>query len=93
VTGKKGSVSIWFSPEVALREVEERKDTSQLRDGAILATVTYDSERWLQDEVIKYRGHAILVEPAALRARVARRATEMLKEVRGAKRSASSRRR
>lgn len=93
VTGKKGSVSVWFSPEVALREVEERKDTSLLRDGAILTTVTYDSERWLEDEVIKYRGHAVLVEPAALRARIARRAAQVLKDVRAAKRSPSARRR
>jgi hypothetical protein len=35
----------------------------------------------------------VLIEPAALRARVARRATQILKEVKGAKRLASKSRR
>ena len=89
VGGNKGSVSVWFSPAVALRESETRDDASHLTGGAILATITFDSERWLEDEVIKYRGDAVLIEPAALRARVARRATQILKDVRAAKRSAS----
>ncbi len=89
VGGNKGSVSVWFSPAVALRESEKRDDASHLTGGAILATITFDSERWLEDEVIKYRGDAVLIEPAALRARVARRATQILKDVRAAKRSAS----
>ena len=93
VGGTKGSVSVWFSPAVALRESEKRSDASHLTDGAILATITYDSERWLEDEVIKYRGEAVLIEPAALRARVARRATQILKEVKGAKRLAGKGRR
>ena len=83
----------WFSPAIALRESEKRTGASQLRDGALLDTITFDSERWLEDEVIKYRGDAVLVEPAALRARVARRATQILKEVKGAKRLASKSRR
>ena len=89
VGGTKGSVSVWFSPAVALREAEKRTDASHLTGGAILATITYDSERWLEDEVIKYRGDAVLIEPAALRARVARRAKQILKEVHAAKRAAS----
>jgi predicted DNA-binding transcriptional regulator YafY len=93
VGGTKGTVSVWFSPAIARRESEKRSDASQLRDGAILATITYDSERWLEDEVIKYRGEAVLIEPAALRARVARRATQILKDVKAAKRSASKGRR
>ena len=91
--GTKGSVSVWFSPAIALRESEKRTGASQLRDGALLDTITFDSERWLEDEVIKYRGEAVLIEPAALRARVARRATQILKEVKGAKRLASKSRR
>lgn len=90
VGGTKGTVSVWFSPAIARRESEQRSDASQLRDGAILATITYDSERWLEDEVIKYRGEAVLIEPAALRARVARRATQIIKEVKAAKRRAPS---
>ena len=35
--GTKGSVSVWFSPAIALRESEKRTGASQLRDGAILA--------------------------------------------------------
>jgi len=89
VGGTKGAVSVWFSPAVALRESEKRADASQLTGGAILVTITYDSERWLEDEVTKYRGEAVLIEPAALRARVARHATQILKDVKGAKRLAA----
>jgi proteasome accessory factor C len=87
--GSKGTVSVWFSPAIARLESERRTDASHLTDGAILATITYDSERWLEDEVIKYRGEAVLIEPAALRARVARRAAQLVKQVRGAKRLAA----
>jgi proteasome accessory factor BC len=90
VGGTKGSVSVWFAPSIALRELEKRPNASQLRDGALLDTVTFDSERWLEDEVMQYRGDAVLVEPAALRARVARRATQILKDVKGAKRRVPS---
>jgi predicted DNA-binding transcriptional regulator YafY len=77
----------------ALKSKLQGQMALQLRDGAILDTITFDSERWLEDEVIKYRGDAVLIEPAALRARVARRATQILKEVKGAKRLASKSRR
>ena len=90
VGGTKGSVSVWFAPSIALRELEKRPNASQLRDGALLDTVTFDSERWLEDEVMQYRGDAVLVEPAALRARVARRATQIIKDVKGAKRRVPS---
>ena len=73
--------------------VERGECVTDDRMGAILDTITFDSERWLEDEVIKYRGEAVLIEPAALRARVARRATQILKEVKGAKRLASKSRR
>ena len=91
--GTKGSVSVWFSPAIAPRVLEERSGASPLRDGAALDTVTFDSERWLEDHVLQYRGEAVLVEPAVLRARVARRATQILKDVKGAKRLASKSRR
>ena len=93
VGGTRGSVSVWFSPEVARREQEKRETVSPLTGGAALATITYDSERWLEDEVIKYRGEAVLIEPAALRARVARRAAAILKDVRAHARAAARARR
>ena len=75
--GDSGSAAVWFSPAVARRELESRPDASELVDGSALATLTYGSERWLQVEVLKYRGEAILQEPATLRAGVVRRAREL----------------
>jgi proteasome accessory factor C len=73
-----GTASVWFSPDVARREIESRETASELIDGGALVTVAYKTERWLETEVLKYQGNAVLVEPAALRARIVRRADELL---------------
>ena len=49
----------------------------QLADGSALASVPYGSERWLTTELCRYLGEAVLLEPEALRHRVAARAREL----------------
>jgi proteasome accessory factor C len=80
--GASGTAVIWYSPEIAARELEIQASASELADGAGLAHVSFGSERWLETEVIKHRGEAVLVEPEALRARVARRADELARQLR-----------
>jgi proteasome accessory factor C len=75
--GRSGTVSVWFSPEIAPREAENLPTSSPLRDGSALTTISYGSERWLATEILKHRGAAVLIEPEALRAMVARRAAEL----------------
>ena len=75
--GGGGTASVLFARSIAARETEGRPNASELIDGAALVSVSYASERWLETEVIKHRGDAILIEPVALRARIARRAEEL----------------
>jgi predicted DNA-binding transcriptional regulator YafY len=71
---------IWYSPEVARWEVE--KGARPLVDGAALSERAVGSADWLVGEVLSFRGEAIVLEPAALRARIANRARELERELR-----------
>jgi proteasome accessory factor C len=71
---------IWYSPDVARWEVE--KGARPLVDGAAVADKSVGSAEWLVGEVVSYRGEAIVLEPADLRARVALRARELVSEMR-----------
>ena len=74
---------IWYSPAVARWEVE--KGARPLVDGAAVADKFVGSAEWLVGEVVSYRGEAIVLEPAELRARVAHRARELATELRPAR--------
>jgi predicted DNA-binding transcriptional regulator YafY len=71
---------IWYSPAVARWEVE--KGARFLVDGSALAEKSVGSAEWLVGEVVSYRGEAIVLEPADLRARVAERARALTAELR-----------
>jgi predicted DNA-binding transcriptional regulator YafY len=71
---------IWYSPAVARWEVE--KGARLLVDGSALAEKSVGSAEWLVGEVVSYRGEAIVLEPADLRARVAERARGLTAELR-----------
>jgi proteasome accessory factor BC len=71
---------IWYSPAVARWEVE--KGARPLVDGAALADKSVGSPEWLVGEVVSYRGEAIVLEPAELRAQVALRARALAAELR-----------
>jgi predicted DNA-binding transcriptional regulator YafY len=77
------SARIWYSPEVARWEVE--KGARPLVDGAAIGERAVGSADWLVGEVLSFRGEAIVVEPKALRARVARRARELELELKRAR--------
>ena len=78
---------IWYSPAVARWEVE--KGARPLVDGAALADKSVGSAEWLVGEVVSYRGEAVVLEPAELRAQVALRARALAAELRP-KRAASA---
>ncbi len=82
IGGGQGTASILFSPAIAARETEGRPNASELVDGGALVTVAFSSEEWLETEVIKHRGEAVLLEPQALRERIARRAEQLAVELR-----------
>jgi proteasome accessory factor BC len=66
---------IWYSPDVARWEVE--KGATPLVDGSALSERAVGSPEWLIGEVLSFRGAAVVLEPAELRARVADRAREL----------------
>ena len=66
---------IWYSPAVARWEVE--KGARPLVDGSALAEKSVGSADWLVGEVLSFRGDAVVLEPADLRDRVAKRAREL----------------
>ena len=73
------SVRVWYSPAVARWEVE--KGASPLADGAAVAQKTYGDEDWLVGDVLSYRGESVVLEPPAVRARIAARAKALANEL------------
>jgi proteasome accessory factor BC len=78
--GEVGVARIRFSAERARWELEGRPGTRALEDGSAVADVTYGSRTWLISEILRYRGHAEVLEPAAVRRQVADEAAELLHE-------------
>jgi proteasome accessory factor C len=78
----QGTAEIWFSPRVARWELEGRRNTARLADGAAIANVEYGGAKYLAGEVCSYLGEAVLIEPEPLRREVVERAQELLDLVR-----------
>ena len=76
--GGTQTVRIWYSPEVARWEVE--RGATPLADGSAIRE-TPAGEEWLVSEILSHRGEAAVIEPAELRARVAKRAKELAREL------------
>ncbi|MDQ3669466.1 MAG: WYL domain-containing protein [Actinomycetota bacterium] len=74
------SARIWFSPEVARWRLE-RGAARLLVDGAALEEAPFGSADWLVGEVLSYRGEAVVLSPDDLRKRVAKRASELRREL------------
>jgi predicted DNA-binding transcriptional regulator YafY len=66
---------VWFSPRGARWRVE--RGARPLRDGAALEELRVGSADWLVGEILSFRGEAVVLEPADLRARVSERAQEL----------------
>jgi predicted DNA-binding transcriptional regulator YafY len=68
-------VRILYSPEVARWEIE--KGAGRRRGGSAVADLRVGSVDWLVGEILAYRGEAVVLEPADVRAAVAARAREL----------------
>jgi predicted DNA-binding transcriptional regulator YafY len=67
-------VRIWYSPEVARWETE--RGAMPLADGSAVKEVQA-GEDWLIGEILSFRGEAVVLEPDAMRKRVAARTKEL----------------
>jgi proteasome accessory factor BC len=76
--GGTQTVRIWYSPSVARWEVE--RGATPLADGSAVRE-TPAGEDWLLAEILSYQGEAAVLEPAALRKKVATRAKELAREL------------
>jgi proteasome accessory factor BC len=76
--GGTQTVRIWYSPEVARWEVE--RGATPLADGSAVRE-TPAGEEWLIGEILSFRGEAVVLEPAAIRKRIATRSKELSREL------------
>jgi proteasome accessory factor BC len=76
--GGTQTVRIWYSPEVARWEIE--RGATPLADGSAVRE-TPAGEEWLVGEILAHRGEATVLEPPELRARIAKRAKELAREL------------
>jgi proteasome accessory factor C len=70
---------IHYGKTVARWEVE--RGAQPLRDGTALSEQKVGSPEWLVGEILRFRGEAVVLEPADLRRHVAARARELLSEL------------
>ena len=79
--GEVGMARVRFSSERARWELEGRRGTRATADGGAVATITYGSLDWLVPEIMRYRGHAEVLDPPALRTHVRDAANARLSEL------------
>jgi proteasome accessory factor C len=70
---------VWFSPEGARQRVE--RGAQALADGSALEELRLGSPEWLVSEILFFRGEAVVLDPPDLRARVAKRARQLAREL------------
>jgi proteasome accessory factor C len=70
------AVDLWFSPDAAGYEIENRS-AARLADGSAMWHTATNGDSWLIEEILTYRGRAVVTAPADLRARIAERASEL----------------
>jgi proteasome accessory factor BC len=76
--GGTQTARIWYSPEVARWEIE--RGAMPLADGSAVKELQA-GEEWLIGEVLSFRGEAVVLEPVAMRKRIATRAKELDREL------------
>ena len=70
---------ILYSPEIARWKVE--RGARPLADGSAIGERRVGSAEWLVGEILSDRGEAVVIEPAALRPAIAKRARELVEEL------------
>jgi len=66
---------VWHSPAIARWKIE--RGARALTDRSAVADLPFKTEEWLLSEVLADRGESVVLEPAAMRRVLARRAREL----------------
>jgi predicted DNA-binding transcriptional regulator YafY len=74
-----GIAQVWYSPAIARWKRE--RGARPLKDGAALGELGFKTEDWIVGEILHDRGEAVVLEPNGLRATVAKRAGQLLREL------------
>lgn len=77
-----GTATVWFSPVVSRWILEKQPDVTVLEDGSLTGNIPYFDAEWMIDEILKYRGEAVLVAPDGLRNRIAETAGRLAESYR-----------
>ena len=73
-------VRVRYGKAIARYRVE--RGATRLTDGSALATLRVGTRDWLTSEILADRGEAVVLEPADVRPVIAKRAAQLLKELR-----------
>lgn len=68
---------VWFAPSAAGYILEKGGDVKRLVDGSALQHLATAGDTWLIEEILKYRGQAVVTAPGELRDAIASRAGEL----------------
>ena len=77
--GDTRSVRVRYAKPIARWKVE--RGAEPLTDGSAVRELRVGSEEWLESEILADRGHAIVLEPADQRTKIARRAKALAREL------------
>jgi proteasome accessory factor C len=72
-------VRVRYGKPVARYRVE--RGATRLTDGSALATLRVGTRDWLISEILADRGEAVVLEPADVRPAIAKRAAQLLREL------------
>ncbi|MEO5575489.1 MAG: WYL domain-containing protein [Gaiellaceae bacterium] len=73
-------VRVRYAKPIARYRIE--RGATRLTDGSALATLRVGSREWLVSEILADRGDAVVLEPADVRPVIAKRAAQLVKELR-----------
>jgi proteasome accessory factor BC len=73
-------VRVRYGKPIARYRVE--RGATRLTDGSALATLRAGTRDWLVSEILADRGEAVVLEPADIRPAIAKRAAQLVKELR-----------
>jgi proteasome accessory factor BC len=70
---------VWYSPKVAPWKLE--RGARPLTDKSAAADVAFKTEDWVVGEILQDRGEAVVLEPSDLRSTIAKRAGQLVREL------------
>jgi predicted DNA-binding transcriptional regulator YafY len=71
---------VWYSPDIA--RWKQERGARELRDGSAVYELPFGTDDWLVSEILADLGEAVVLEPPEERKLIAKRARELVRELR-----------